>query len=74
MKRTGIWELGTLVTDTMHTWGIFDLVGLIVILGSFGALVLKIPVTGKGLVVEQNKMKFGTQGHYLHIYGVPMTL
>ncbi len=39
--KSEIWDLWTLVT---HMSGTFDLVGFNVILGSFGALVLKWPV------------------------------
>ena len=41
-KPTAIWDSGVLIT---HISGIFDLVGFKVILGSFGALVSKCPVS-----------------------------
>ncbi len=59
-KQTEIWDPGILVTKI---WGTFGLVGFKVILGSFGALVSKLPVSQKWLVVEQNGLKFGTRGY-----------
>ena len=59
-KRSEIWDSWTIV---INIWGTFELVGFKVILGSFGALVSKWPVSRKGLVVERNGVKFGTHGH-----------
>ncbi len=41
-KRTEIWDSGIVGTQI---WGTFDLVGFKVVLGSFGALVSKWPVS-----------------------------
>ena len=43
-----------------HIWDTFDLLVFKVILGSFGAFVLKWPVTRKRLAAEQNGVKLGT--------------
>ncbi len=43
-------------------WGTFDHVVFKVILGSFGALVSKWPVTRKQLDIQHNRVTFGTQG------------
>ena len=43
-------------------WGTFDLLAFNVILESFGALVLKWPVTRKWLAVHRDGVKFGTRG------------
>ncbi len=66
-KRGEIWDSGTQVT---FTWRTFDLVVFEVILGSFGALCLKWPVTRKRLVVERKRVKFETLGQLLYIYRV----
>ncbi len=57
-KRSEMCDSGILVT---HTWSIFDFVVFKVILGSFGAFVTKLPVSRKGVVVDQNGLKFGTR-------------
>ncbi len=59
-KRSEIWDSWILVT---YIWGTYDMVVFKVILGSFGALVSKRPVSRKGLVVEQNRVKFGNHEH-----------
>ena len=61
-KRSEIWESWILA---MHICicGIFDLVVFKVILVSFGALVSKWPVSQKRLVLEQDRLKFGTRGY-----------
>ncbi len=60
MKWSEIWDPGILVTLIWYT---FDFVVFKVILGSFSTLFSKWPVTRKHLIVEQNGLKFGTQGH-----------
>ena len=51
------------VWGTSKTYmGTFDLLIFNVILGSFGAIALKWPVTGKRLTVERNRLKFGIWG------------
>ncbi len=50
--------------DTSSTYmGTCDLVGFKIIVGSFGALFSKWPVIEKRLAMDQNGLKFGTQGH-----------
>ena len=49
VKRIEIWDSWILVA---HVWGTFDLVGFEVILGSFGAVVSKWPVTQKRLLLQ----------------------
>ncbi len=49
-KLTEIWELD--ITSYAYIWGTFDLVWFKVLLGSFGALASKWPVSQKQLVIE----------------------
>ncbi len=58
-KQSEIWDMWTPIK---HIWGTFDLIGFKDILGSFSAFVLNLPVSQKQLVVEQNRVKFGTRG------------
>ncbi len=58
-KQSEIWDMGAGIICVLGT---FDLLVLIVVLGSFSALVSKWPATQKQLVVEQNGMKSGNQG------------
>ncbi len=55
-KWSEMWDSWILVTQI---WATFDLVGFEVILGSFGALVSKWPLTRKWLVVERHEVKGG---------------
>ncbi len=58
-------------TEIWYSWILYhiDLVRFNVILGSFATLVSKWPVSPKRLFVKRNRMKFGTCGHWYHIYG-----
>ncbi len=71
VKRTKIWDWGTLVT---HVWCTFDLVVFQVILESCSALVSKWPVIRKRLVVEQNGVKFETRVDTSNTHGAHITL
>ena len=57
-------EFGGGGVPVTYIWGVFDLVVSKVIFGSFNALVSNWPKTLKQLVVEGNRLKFGTQGQY----------
>ncbi len=70
-KRIEIWESMVVVPCIWGTFGVFVFK---VILGSFGALVSEWPLTRKGLAVEQNGLKVGTQSLLQHLYRVPFTL
>ena len=59
-KRSAIWDSWILVT---YIRGTYDLIVFKVILGSFGAIVSKWPVSQKGLVVERNGVKLGNHEH-----------
>ncbi len=58
VTRSEIWYSGVVVISICDT---FDLVVFNSILGFFGALVSKWPVTQKRLAVEQNGLKFRTK-------------
>ncbi len=63
-RRSEIWDSGTLVT---HMWCTFDFVVFKVILGSFGVLVSKWPVSRKRLAVEQKSSEIWLGDSYTYI-------
>ncbi len=56
VKQNEIWNLVLVVVRTL---GAFNLLVFKVVLGSFGAVGSKWPVSGKRLAIEGNRLKFG---------------
>ncbi len=62
-KRSTFWDSRALI---QHVWATFDLLVFKVILGSFGVLVSKWPVSGKSLAVEWQHCPNKNQTSYFH--------